>query len=261
MKGLLRPVEITLGRLTSRRGERWLGISALTGLAISVVLSLLVVPPDARQGNVQRLMYVHVPSAWLAYVAFTTVFVASILFLWTRRGHWDHVAAASAEIGVVFTVLTIVLGSLWGYPTWGTFWTWDPRLTTTAVMLLIYVAYLGVRRLPDAGPRRARWAAVLGIAGFVDIPIVHMSVVWWRSLHQQATVLQPGSPTIAPSMLFTLLFAVVAFTVVYGYLMAVRMRLGRLEDKVVGAAIVYPKESPSTELEADLRAAEATLRG
>src|SRR5499427_10713564 len=180
MKSLSRPVERIFGSLTSRRAERWLGVGAVTALIASAIMSLIVVPPDAVQGNVQRLMYVHVPAAWLAYLSFTVVFAASAAYLITRRGHWDRIAAASAEIGVLFTALTIVLGSLWGYPTWGTWWTWDPRLTTTAIMLLIYTGYLALRRLPESTERRARWSAVVGVVGFVDVPIVHMSVLWWR---------------------------------------------------------------------------------
>jgi len=243
MKGLIRPLERLLGRLTSRRGERWLGIGALLALAVSGVLSLAIAPPDAVQGNVQRLMYVHVPAAWLAYLSFTVVFIGSAAYLLTRRGHWDRLAAASAEIGVLFTALTIVLGSIWGYPTWGTWWTWDPRLTTTAIMLLIYAGYLALRRLPESPGRRATWSAVLGVVGFVDIPIVHMSVVWWRSLHQPATVIQPGQPSIAPIMLVALLWATLAFTVLYAYLLALRMRVGRLETKVISAAFLpLPRE-------------------
>ena len=243
MKGLIRPLERLLGRLTSRRGERWLGISALLALAGSGLLSLVIAPPDAVQGNVQRLMYVHVPAAWLAYLSFTVVFIGSAAYLLTRRGHWDRLAEASAEIGVLFTALTIVLGSIWGYPTWGTWWTWDPRLTTTAIMLLIYAGYLALRRLPESPARRARWSAVLGVVGFVDIPIVHMSVVWWRSLHQPATVLQPGQPNIAPIMLVALLWATLAFTILYAYLLALRMRVGRLETKAMSAAFLpLPRE-------------------
>jgi len=248
MKRVTRPLERMLGKLTSRRGERWLGIGALLTLSASAVVSLALVPPDAGQGNVQRLMYVHVPAAWLAYLSFTIVFAASALYLLTRRGHWDRLAAASAEIGVLFTALTIVLGSIWGYPTWGAWWTWDPRLTTTAIMLLIYVGYLALRRLPESPARRARWSAVLGVVGFVDIPIVHMSTVWWRSLHQPATVLQPGAPTIAPVMLAALLWALVAFTLVFGYLLALRMRVGRLETKALSSALL-PVEADEVEAE------------
>jgi heme exporter protein C len=226
-----------LGKATSRSGERALGIAALTAVVVSAVLSLVVAPPDAVQGEVQRLMYVHVPAAWLAYLSFLVVFVSSVAYLKTRRIRWDRIAAASAEIGVLFTALTIVLGALWGKPIWGTWWTWDPRLTTTAMLLLIYLAYLAVRRVVENPSRRARWAAVIGVVGFVDVPIVHLSVVWWRSLHQQATLLRVGGPEIHGSMLAALLVGVVAFTLVYAYLMTLRLRVGRLDERAVREAL------------------------
>ncbi|MGH2725165.1 MAG: heme ABC transporter permease CcmC [Actinomycetota bacterium] len=229
--------ERLMGRMVARRGERALGWATAGAMAATAVMSLVVAPPDAEQGEVQRLMYVHVPTAWLAYLAFAVVFVASIAYLRTNRSRWDRLAAASAEIGVLFTGLTIVLGSLWGKPVWGTWWTWDPRLTTTAILLLIYLGYLAVRRLTESPPRRARWAAVVGIVGFVDVPIVHLSVVWWRSLHQGATVARLDGPTIAPVMLAALLTGVAAFTIAYLYLMALRLRVGRLEDRVVAEAL------------------------
>ncbi|HET9893451.1 MAG TPA: cytochrome c biogenesis protein CcsA [Streptosporangiaceae bacterium] len=227
--------------LGSYRAQRVMGIATLVTLVPAVVIGLFVVPPDATQGEVQRLMYVHVPIAWVTFLAFGVVFLASVAYLKTKRIQWDRVAVASAEIGVLCCGLTIVLGSLWGRPVWGTWWTWDPRLTTTAVLLLIYVGYLSLRKAADSPARRAKWSAVLGVVGFIDVPIVHESVVWWRSLHQQATVLRLGAPTIASSMLATLLLAFVAFSLAYGYFMAVRMRLGRLEDR--GAA---PVSLPST---------------
>lgn len=226
-----------LGRLAGRRAETFLGLAAAVLLVATVVMGLAVAPPDALQGDVQRLMYVHVPAAWLAYLSFFVVFVASIAYLRTGRTRWDRMAAASAEIGVVFTALTIALGSLWGKPVWGTWWTWDPRLTTTAVMLLIYLGYLAVRRLPDSPIRRGRWSAVVGIVGFVDVPIVHFSVVWWRSLHQPATVLRPGAPTIAGSMLAALLLGVLAFSVLYAYLMTLRLRVARVEERLTSEAL------------------------
>jgi heme exporter protein C len=237
-----------MGKLTARRGERVLGWLALAALASSAVMSLVVAPPDAEQGNVQRLMYVHVPAAWLAYLAFTVVFVASIAYLVTRRTRWDRLGAASAEVGVLFTALAIALGALWGKPVWGTWWTWDPRLTTTAILLLIYVGYLAVRRLTDSPARRARWAAVVGVVGFVDVPIVHLSVVWWRSLHQEPTVARLDGPTIAPVMLAALLVAVAAFTLVYLYLVTLRLRVGRLEDRVVAEALSPRLGRPVEEL-------------
>ena len=220
-----------LSALGSARAQRVLGWATGLGLLATAVVALAVVPADADQGDVQRLMYVHVPAAWVAFLTFGVVFGASVGYLKTGRIHWDRSAVSSAEIGVVFCALTIVLGSLWGRPVWGTWWTWDPRLTTTALLLLIYAGYLSLRRVADSPSQRARWSAVMGVVGFVDVPIVHMSVVWWRSLHQQATVLRPGSPTIAGSMLATLLLAFLAFSLAYGYLMAVRLRVGRLEER------------------------------
>jgi heme exporter protein C len=228
--------ERLMGKLTARRGERVLAVLSAIALAATAVMSLVVSPPDAEQGQLVRLMYVHVPAAWLAYLAFAVVFVASIAYLKTKRTRWDRLAAASAEIGVLFTALTIVLGSLWGKPVWGTYWTWDPRLTTTAILLLIYLGYLAVRRLPDSPGRRARWAAVVGIVGFVDVPIVHLSVQWWRSLHQAPARLI-GVPNISGVMTAALMTGVAAFTVVYLYLMALRLRVGRLEDRALAEAL------------------------
>jgi heme exporter protein C len=233
-------VERLLARAGTRQAQRLLGLAALAGLVGTAALGLLVVPPDAEQGDVQRLMYVHVPAAWLAFMSFGVVFLASIAYLRTGRIHWDRVGVASTEIGVVFCSLTLLLGSLWGRPVWGTWWTWDPRLTTTLVLLLIYLGYLSLRRVADSPSQRARWSAVVGVVGFVDVPIVHMSVVWWRSLHQQASVVRLGAPTLDGRMLATLLFATVAFSVAYGYLMVVRLRIGRLEDHAAGSVLSQP---------------------
>jgi heme exporter protein C len=228
--------ERAMGKLTARPGERILGVLAAAGVAATAILSLVVSPPDAVQGDLVRLMYVHVPSAWVAYLSFAVVFVASIAYLATKRIRWDRLAAASAEVGVLFTALTIVLGSIWAKPVWGTWWTWDPRLTTTAIMLLIYVGYLAVRRVPDSPARRARWAAVVGIVGFADVPIVHLSVRWWRSLHQAPARLL-GVPDLAPAMGVALGVGFLAFTLLYLYLMALRLRVGRVQDRLVAEAL------------------------
>jgi heme exporter protein C len=258
----MQAAERGMARVTGRRGEHVLGWAALAGIAASAVMSLAVAPPDAEQGNVQRLMYVHVPAAWLAYLAFAVVFGASIAYLKTHRIRYDRLAAASAEIGVLFTALAIVLGSLWGKPVWGTWWTWDPRLTTTAVLLLIYVGYLAVRKLPDNPARRARWAAVVGIVGFADVPIVHLSVTWWRSLHQGPTIRLLGESTIAPVMLAALLVAVAAFTLVYLYLLSARLRVGRLVDRAVAVALAprIGREPEELLQEEDLRLTEEEVR-
>ncbi|HEY3265074.1 MAG TPA: cytochrome c biogenesis protein CcsA [Actinomycetota bacterium] len=243
------------------RGEQILGVLAL-GLSIAAaVIALAVAPADAEQGDVQRLMYVHVPSAWLAYLAFFVVFIGSVQYLRTRRTRWDRLAHASAEIGVLFTALAIALGSLWGKPVWGVWWTWDPRLTTTAILLLIYVGYLSVRRISDSPAQRAKWSAVVGVIGFVDVPVVHLSVTWWRSLHQPPSVLRPGAPTLAPSMLFTLLFAVAAFTVLYAYLLVLRLHVERLAARAEGQAVGLRLTPRPTTIRPSAPAIETEMRG
>lgn len=208
-------------------GHRLLGIASLLAVAVGSAVGLFAVRPDALQGEVQRLMYVHVPTAWVAMLAFFVVFVLSVLYLVQRDPRWDLLAASSAEVGVLFTALTLLLGSLWGKPTWGVWWTWDPRLTTTAILLVIYVGYLALRSFAEDPERRARWSAVVGILGFVDVPIVYLSVTWWRSLHQP-----PSTPrSLAPEMLGALLLNLLAFTLVYVYLTARRYRLARIRGE------------------------------
>jgi heme exporter protein C len=208
--------------------EKFLGALALLTMLGGSYVGLVVVPADAAQGNVQRLMYVHVPAAWLAFLAFFVVFLMSVLYLIQRDARWDRVAASSAEIGVVFTIVTLLLGMMWGKPTWGVYWTWDPRLTTTAILLAIYVGYLALRSFADDAEKRARWSAIVGVIGFANVPIVYMSVTWWRTLHQP-----PSSPrSVAPDILWTLMLNLAAFTVVYVYLMVRRIRLAKLEGEL-----------------------------
>ena len=253
--------ERAMGKLTARRGERWLGVLAVGGVAATVAMGLWVTPPDAEEGNVFRIIYLHVPAAWLAYLSFLVVLIGSVAYLVTKRTRWDWLAAASAEVGVLFTGLTLVLGSIWAKPVWGTWWTWDPRLTTTAVLFLIYVGYLAVRKLPDSPARRARWAAVVGIVGFVDVPIVHLSVTWWQSLHQGPTIRLLGPTTIAPSMLAALLTGVGAFTITYLYLMTLRLRVGRLEDRAMAEALSPRVGQPVETLLAEEPGQEVVARG
>jgi heme exporter protein C len=247
----LKPAERMMGKLTARRGERVLAVLSVAGLAVTAVMALLVAPPDRPppegQGDLYRIMYVHVPAAWLAYLAFAVVFACSIAYLATGKSRYDRLAASSAEVGVVFTSLAIVLGSIWGKPAWGTWWTWDPRLTTTAILLLIYIGYLAVRKLTDNPRRRGRWAAVVGIVGFADVPIVHLSVTWWRGLHQGPSVKLP-SVTLAPMMTTTLLISVTAFTVLYAYLVTLRLRVGRLEERALAEALSPRLGQPASAL-------------
>ena len=212
------------------RWERPLGWGALVSLAVGVYLGLVVAPPDAYQGEAARIMYVHVPSAWMAMLAFTVIFVASLAYLWKRNPVYDTLAHASAGIGAVFTAVALLDGAIWGKPIWGTWWTWDARLTSTAVLLLIYAAYLMLRHLVEDPERQARYAAVVGIVGFVDVPIIHMSVVWWRTLHQPASVLKPAAPSMAPAMLFPLVWMGFAFLLLYLYLLSLRTQLLRQEQ-------------------------------
>ncbi|MBI2755391.1 MAG: cytochrome c biogenesis protein CcsA [Chloroflexi bacterium] len=206
------------------------GWLAAVAVAISTVVGLFIVPADAAQGDAQRIMYVHVPSAWLAYAAFFVTLVGSLLYLVRRDLRFDRVAAASAEIGLVFTGLTIVTGAIWGKATWGKWWDWDPRLTTTAILFVIYAGYLLLRQSIVERRRRARLAAVFGIIGFLNVPVVHFSVLWWRGLHQAPTIVRPGDPTIDHLLLIELLASVVAFTLVYVWLLRGRIDLERSHD-------------------------------
>ncbi|MBI3522633.1 MAG: cytochrome c biogenesis protein CcsA [Chloroflexi bacterium] len=208
------------------RVRPWLAVASLAAAGIATFMALVWAPPDATQGDVYRVMFVHVPSAWLAYLAFVIVFLASVGWLWTKSAWFDSVAVASAEIGVMFTGLTLVLGSIWAKPTWGVWWTWEPRLVTTAVMFSMYVGYLLLRGLSSDFGRRATRAAVLGIIAVVNVPIVHLSVLWMNALHQLPTVLRPsGGPTLDGRMLATLLSGVAAFTLIYLYCMATRVEI------------------------------------
>lgn len=217
---------------------RWavgiIGITAVAATALTVWLGLWVTPPDQSQGDLVRLVYIHPGVAWVAlYLAFALAAVSSLLFLWTRTRSmfWDRLAAASVEVGVVFNVCTLISGSIWGKPTWGVWWAWDARLTSTAVLLVLFLGYLALRRVPAEPDVRAKRSAFVALFAAVDIPIVHFSVLWWRTLHQGATVLNPNlSPTIHGSMAWTLLLGFVAVTLVFVWMLLVRYRIGVLED-------------------------------
>jgi heme exporter protein C len=202
-----------------------LGLASLVAALLASAMALVWAPPDAVQGEVQRIMYVHVPAAWTAYLAFVIVFLASIGWLWSKRLVFDAVAVASAEIGVLFTGLALVAGSIWAKPTWGVWWTWEPRLITTAVMFIMYVGYLLLRSLSTDVEGRATRAAVIGIVAVVNVPIVHLSVTWMNALHQLPSVLRPGGPALDERMLATLIVSVVAFTVVYVWMVVARVEI------------------------------------
>lgn len=209
---------------------RVLGWLAVVGILAGLVAGFGYAPREAVQGNVQRIMYLHVPSVLTAYLAFGLVLLGSVGYLLTRRPGWDRLAAAAAEIGVVFTAVTIVSGSIWGRPTWGVWWTWDARLTATAVLLLVYVGYLLLRAMVEEAEMRARYAAVVGIVGAANIPIVHFSVYWWRALHQPAAMLGPGSAPMPDWMKLVVLVNWIAFTLLFAYFLSRRLEIARLED-------------------------------
>ncbi len=233
-------------RLLDPRVSKALGWASIVSLAVLVLFGLWGAPEDATQKEAQRLMYLHVPTAWLAYLAFGVTALASALFLWprTRSLVWDRLAGASAELGVLFTSLCLMLGSLWGKPVWGIWWAWDARLVTTAVLLFLYLGYLALRRIPSDDPiGSGKRNAIAALIAFVDVPIVHFSVEWWRTLHQKATVFNPQlSAQIDGVMALTLWIGVIAFTILYVYLLDRRYRLAALEDAMeqreVDAAIV-----------------------
>jgi heme exporter protein C len=214
------------------RSGRWPWIVVGAGATATLVFAMIS-PADAVQGNLVRIMYVHVPAAWLAYLAFTVTLVGSIGYLISKSLAWDRTAAASAEVGVYFTGLTILLGMIWGKPTWGVWWTWDARLTLTAIMFFVYLGYLALRRTTTDPHSRARRSSILGVLAIVQVPLVHFSVTWWRTLHQPPSLIRPDGPQIdEPLMLTALLVGVLSFTAIYIALLAKRVELARLEDAI-----------------------------
>lgn len=211
---------------------RWVLLPPLTGgfMLAMLVGAVIVAPREAVEGEVQRIFYIHVPSAIAAYLAFFVVFAASIALLWTREMRFDAVARAAAGVGVLFTALTLATGAIWGKPIWGTWWAWDARLTSTLVLLLIYAGYLLARSLSDRGDvQAARYAAVFAIIGFVDIPIINMSVRWWRTLHPDPIVTRSlGDQALPTSMLVVLMLGMAAILLLALWLMALRAEAERI---------------------------------
>ncbi len=208
---------------------RALGILALVNIAIGLWMALFYAPTERTMGDAQRIFYFHVPSAWIGFLAFFVVFVASILFLWKRERRWDALALSAAEIGVVFTTLVLLTGPLWAKKAWGAFWVWDARLTTTLILWLIYIGYLMLRSTAES-ERRARFAAVLAIVGFLDVPLIYVSVQLWRTMHPQLIINEPGG--LAPAMTQTLMVCLLSFTFLFAHLLLQRVRLEQARDQV-----------------------------
>jgi heme exporter protein C len=220
----------------SDRNLQILNVVTALLLIAATGLVFLYAPREVTMGEVQRIFYFHVPSAWVSFLAFLVTLVAGIAYLRGGNNRWDVIARSSVEVGLVFTVITILTGSIWARPAWNTWWTWDPRLTTYTIMALIYVAYLMLRQGLEDPERRARFAAVYGIIGFVSVPITFMSIRWWRTIHP--VVIGSGSATalggfdMTPRMLVTFLFSLFTFTVLYFCFLANRVRLENLAERV-----------------------------
>ena len=215
--------------------RRWTVLPPATGIAMMAMIAgaVIVAPREVVEGDVQRLLYIHLPSILAAYAAFAVVFVASIVVLWQHDLRWDAVARGAASVGVLFTGLTLATGMLWGKPVWGVFWTWDARLTSTLVLFLIYAAYLLARAMADdMDEQAARYAAVFAIIGALDIPLIMMSVRWWRTLHPQPIVLRGGErPALPPEMLVVLLIGLAGILLLALWLMVLRGEAERLGQR------------------------------
>ena len=224
-------------------------LPALAGAGLVAGLFLAIsAPPDAIQGEFVRILYVHVPSAWLAFMAFGVTALGSIMWLIRKDERWDRLAASSAEVGVLFTALALLTGMIWGRPVWGTYWDWlDARMSSTALMFFVYLGYLALRRATPDPLQRARRSAILGVIAVIQVPLVYFSVSIWRTLHQGMTVTSDGI-NMDGEMVRALLVNLGAFTLLYLALLFERVRLAKLEalaepitEAIAGEAISEPK--------------------
>lgn len=208
-----------------RPAPGWLGWLAGLFFIFTQAFAVVTSPADVSMGHLQKILYVHVPAAWVTFGAFGVVLVASLLFLWRSDERADLLAASSAEIGSMFCGLTLVQGMLWGRPTWGVWWSWDARLTSTLVLFLIFVGYLALRSFVEDPQRRGQWSAAVGILGAINVPIVWMSVRWWRTLHQ----IQSNPSAVSPVYLRGWMLNVASFSLVAVWLIWRRYEAARLE--------------------------------
>jgi len=201
-----------------------LTLAAIVAVLAAMARAIFFTPLEAVQGPAQKILYVHAPAAWVAFLAFGVVALVSIVYLWLRDDRLDRIAESSAEVGVVFTTVVLITGPLWGKPVWGTYWTWDARLTLTLFLWFVYVGYLLLRSAVEDPAMRARYSAVLGILGALLIPFIHLSVYLFRTLHPLPVLMKPGAPSMPREMLITLLAAFAAFTLLYAALLRTRYR-------------------------------------
>lgn len=207
-----------------------LTIAAVVAIAVTYIRAFFFTPLEALQGPAQKILYVHAPAAWVAFMAFGLVAVASGLYLWLREERLDRIAESSAEVGVVFTTVVLTTGPLWGKPIWGAYWTWDARLTLTLFLWFIYVGYIVLRGALEDREVRARYSAVLGILGALLIPFIHLSVYLFRTLHPQPILMKPSAPSLPGEMLTTLLLSFASFTLLYVALLRARYRYAVTRD-------------------------------
>jgi heme exporter protein C len=215
--------------------RRWaIALNALAAIMLTASLWMVFfhTPTEAEMGIVQRIFYVHVPSAWVAFLAFGIVALCSLGYLWLRDERLDAISVAAAELGLLFTTIVLVTGPLWGKIAWGAWWVWEPRLTLTLLLWFIYVGYFILRGATESPERGKRFAAILGIVGAADIPLIHVSVTWFRSQHPEAVILRPEGPQAAPVIVQTLLVSFLAFTLLFFGLLMVRYGLERLQNRV-----------------------------
>lgn len=214
------------------RSLNWLLFPAIVLIFASLYCIFLFAPTEASMGEVQRIFYFHVPSAWTGFLGIFLVFLCSILFLIKNDRVWDIRASAAAEVGAIFTTMVLISGPLWAKPVWGIYWTWDARLTSFFVLWLIYLGYLLLRRLLESPLQRARLSAVFGIIGAIDVPIVYMSNRWWRTQHPQPVMGGGESSGLDPGMLFTFLLSMTAFTFLFFLLWRLRCRIDQSSDRL-----------------------------
>lgn len=224
---------------TGSPATRVLGVLSLAGLALLLGYALLWSPADAVQKDSVRIMYVHVPTAIVAFTSSGITTLAAAMWLRRRTEGWWVLGGAAAEVGVLFTAACLVTGSIWGRPTWGTYWDWDPRITSTTLLFVLLIGYLALRRIDNESgqaAQRGMRAAIVGLLLFPNVLIVHYSVDWWRSLHQTATITRLD-PSIEGTMLFTLMLGIVVFSLVYAWLLVHRFRVGWLEERLNDAGL------------------------
>ena len=214
------------------KSQLLLAIASAVGLVITMYGGLLWAPTERTMGDIQRIFYVHVPSAWTAFLAFFVVFIASVAYLVTKNLKWDRIALACAEIGTIFCTVVLITGPIWAKPVWGIWWTWDARLTTTLILWLLYVSYLLLRDFLEEPNRRATLAAVFGIFCFVDVPIVYYSIRIFRTQHPQPVIGGGEQSGLDPSMMNVLLLSWVAFLIVFVFLAILRVRLENGREEV-----------------------------